>query len=222
VSRFLFEIATPLGHLPHYSRRRSPYGGTVVTKERLKSPRARLFVALDLPESVREAVATWQQDALVDPALRPVPARSLHVTLCFIGYAPERQIEEFAAALATVPARPAPMRLEPEPVGVPRPRPRLFALDAPSEAATGLAGEVAATLVARGLHEAERRPFWSHVTVARVRRREGSVGVAKAPGPLDQAACEPFEAVRITLYRSNLSSHGAEYEVLASNDLPPA
>jgi hypothetical protein len=30
-----------------------------VTKERLKSPRARLFVALDLPEETREGIVAW-------------------------------------------------------------------------------------------------------------------------------------------------------------------
>jgi 2'-5' RNA ligase len=35
-----------------------------VAKERLKSPRARLFVALDLPDRVREGLAEWQRTSL--------------------------------------------------------------------------------------------------------------------------------------------------------------
>ena len=46
-----------------------------VAKERLKSPRARLFVALDLPDWVRDGLAEWQRDALVDTnAMRPIGA----------------------------------------------------------------------------------------------------------------------------------------------------
>jgi 2'-5' RNA ligase len=201
-----------------------------VAKERLKSPRARLFVALDLPEHVRESLIAWQQRELSDPALRPVPAKSLHVTLCFIGYAPEKRIGEYADAIGAVPARQAPMRLEPEPRGVPPRRPRLYAVNAPSEAATALSAEVSAALVDRRLYEPEKRDFWNHVTVARVRsekrpdgrRRGAPMRIQAPPAPLPEPACKLFEAVRITLYRSNLSSHGAEYVPLASTDLPSA
>ncbi len=187
-------------------------------------------MALEPPDGIREVIAGWQASQLDDPALRPVPERALHVTLCFIGYAPEKSIPAYAEALAAIPARPVPMRLEPAAVEVPRNRPRLLALDAPSEAATTLAGEVNEALASRRLHEPERREFWSHVTVARVRsekrpdgrRRGAPMRIGAVPGPLPESACGPFEAVRLTFYRSNLSSHGAEYVPLASTDLPPA
>jgi hypothetical protein len=43
-----------------------------VAKKRLKSPRARLFVALDLPQDVRAGLVDWQRTSLSDPALRMV------------------------------------------------------------------------------------------------------------------------------------------------------
>lgn len=61
-----------------------------MTKERLKSPRARLFVALDLPEEVREAIVSWQRAELTDEALRVVGPQNLHITLAFLGYLPEK------------------------------------------------------------------------------------------------------------------------------------
>jgi exopolyphosphatase/guanosine-5'-triphosphate,3'-diphosphate pyrophosphatase len=67
-----------------------------VVKERLKSPRARLFVALDLPDQAREGIVAWGREALADPALRPVAPESLHITLAFLGYRPEKEIEEIA------------------------------------------------------------------------------------------------------------------------------
>ena len=45
------------------------------------------------------------------------------------------------------------------------------------------------------------------------------MAVETPPKPLPAEALEPFEAVRVTLYRSNLRSHGAEYVPLASIDL---
>ena len=99
-----------------------------------------------------------------------------------------------------------------------------------SEAAVGLQGRLSTALSVARLYEPEKREFWPHVTVARVRserladaagrRRKGRpMAVETAPRALPREALEPFEAVRLTLYRSNLRSHGAEYVSLASNDL---
>ncbi|MET0958070.1 MAG: 2'-5' RNA ligase family protein, partial [Solirubrobacterales bacterium] len=71
-----------------------------MAKRRLKSPRARLFVALDLPDRVREGIGRWQAKALADPALRPMSPESLHVTLCFLSYRPEKAIPRIAELIA--------------------------------------------------------------------------------------------------------------------------
>jgi 2'-5' RNA ligase len=60
-----------------------------MAKERLKSPRTRLFVALDLPDAVREGLVAWGERELRDPALRPVRPEALHVTLAFLGWSSE-------------------------------------------------------------------------------------------------------------------------------------
>jgi RNA 2',3'-cyclic 3'-phosphodiesterase len=204
-----------------------------MTKERLKSPRTRLFVALDLPEQVREGLVAWQGEALADPALRPVHAQALHVTLCFLGYQAERDIERIADSVRSVEARPVLVRLKEEPVAVPRNRPRLFAADAESEGAVALQAELSDRLEADRFYRPEKRPFWPHVTVARIkpsersaserrgRRRGRPMRVETPPGPLPAELCEPFGAVRVTLYRSRLRPSGAEYAPLAELDLPP-
>jgi RNA 2',3'-cyclic 3'-phosphodiesterase len=198
-----------------------------VAKERLKSPRARLFVALDLPDDVREGLVAWQERELTDPALRPVKPESLHMTLVFLGYHPEKQIERIAEAALAVDL-PAPrIELEPEPIGVPRgKRPRLFALDAPSEAAVELQSQVERRLVEQRFYEPEKRPFWPHLTVARTKRaKRGSqkpAQVESPPGPLPEQLFRPFSAVRLTLYRSHLRPQGAEYIPMAVKDLKPA
>jgi len=70
-----------------------------MVKERLKSPRARLFVALDLPGEIREGIDAWGSEALRDPALRRVAPESLHVTLAFLGYRAEKEIGRIAEAV---------------------------------------------------------------------------------------------------------------------------
>lgn len=202
-----------------------------MTKERLKSPRARLFVALDLPERVRDGLVAWQREALTDPALRPVGAEALHVTLCFLAYQPEREIERIAEAMRSVGKRPVAAGFKQEPVAVPPKRPRLFAVDAESEGAVVLQAELSDRLEAQRFYRPEKRPFWPHVTVARIkptkrsaserrgRRRGRPMQVEAAPGPLPVGLCEPFDAVRVTLYRSLLRPTGAEYVSLAKLDL---
>jgi RNA 2',3'-cyclic 3'-phosphodiesterase len=198
-----------------------------VAKKRLKSPRARLFVALDLPDDVREGIVDWQR-GLADPALRPVKPESLHMTLVFLGYHPEREIDRIAEAALGVDTPAPEIRLEPDPVGMPRGkgRPRLYALDAPSEGAVELQRQVEARLVKGRLYEPEKRPFWPHLTVARVkpeqRGKRRPALVESPPGPLPEQLFRPFVALRLVLFRSHLRPQGAEYVPLAEKDLKPA
>jgi 2'-5' RNA ligase len=190
-------------------------------------------VALDLPDDVRDGLAAWQATALEDEALRALRPEALHVTLCFLGYRPESDIERIAAALTGIEPRPVRLRFDDAAVPVPRSRPRLFALGAESEDAVRLQAELSAVLESQRLYRPEKRPFWTHMTVARVRserrrsgggRRSGArlMRVAAPPAPLPSRLRKPFEAVRMALYRSKLRPAGAEYASLAELDLPPA
>ncbi|HEX7058989.1 MAG TPA: RNA 2',3'-cyclic phosphodiesterase [Solirubrobacterales bacterium] len=194
-----------------------------MTKERLKSPRARLFVALELPEPVREEIVAWGGVALVDPALRVVAPESLHITLAFLGYMPEREIEALTAVLAET-ADPAPEIELGDPVPRPeRGRPRLFALPVVSPDAIALQARLEEKLTAARLYEPEKRPFWPHMTVARVRREgRGSsrpARVGRLPEKLPQALMQTTVCVRMTLYRSKLQPQGAQYTPLAQVEL---
>jgi 2'-5' RNA ligase len=188
--------------------------------ERLKSPRLRLFAALDLPASIRDGLAEWTRAAFDHPDLRPVRPEALHVTLVFLGYQYERDVERIAGAAfsATVP----PFRLTAEEVrGVPRGRPRLFALGLADEGGALGAWQqgLSDRLEAIGLYEPEQRPFWPHVTVARAKRGRNVRGI-EVP-PLTAGLRGTFEAREITLYRSTLRPQGSVYEPLASGKKMP-
>jgi len=195
-----------------------------VAEEQLKSPRARLFVALDLPDDLREGIDSWGREALLDPALRPVAAESLHVTLAFLGQRDEEEIEEIGAVVREN-AGPAPWveLLDPE-QRPPRGRARLFALPVLSPGAEALQAGLAQGLVAGGFYEPEKRPFWPHVTVARVRSEgRGSrrpAVVSEPPGTLPKELSEARICRRMTLYRSELKPTGARYVPLAQAELP--
>ncbi len=197
-----------------------------MAKERLKSPRARLFVALDLPDEVREGIVAWGREALADPALRPVAPESLHVTLAFLGYRPEKEIERIAAVVEESAGAAPWVELRDPERRPPRGRARLFALPAISPGAEALQAGLERRLVEGGFYEPEKRQFWPHVTVARVRpEARGSrrpAVVSGPPGPLPPELLEPRIAVRMTLYRSVLQPTGARYVPLAQVELPGA
>ena len=194
-----------------------------MTKERLKSPRARLFVALDLSDDVREGITAWGGDELSDPALRPVPCESLHITLAFLGYMPERAIEPLAEIVGRLEA-PAPLLGLEDPIAKPAPKhPRLFALPADSPDTVALQADLEEQLVAQRFCKPEKRPFWPHVTVARVesegRGSKRPRSVQKPPGKLPAELLSPVLGVRVTLYRSELQPRGAHYTPLAQVEL---
>ena len=157
---------------------------------------------------------------------------ALHVTLCFLGYHPEKRIERIAEIVGGVEPRPVELRFEAEAAPIPKGRPRLYALGAESEAAIALQAELSDALEAERFYEPEKRAFWPHVTVARVRserlppargERRGKGRprrVETPPRKPPKSLGTPFGAVRLALYRSNLRPQGAEYVSLAGIDLP--
>jgi 2'-5' RNA ligase len=185
--------------------------------------RLRLFIALELPAEVRRSIVRWGDHALADPALRPVDEQALHVTLAFLGSRPEEEVQPLARLLNGL-RSPAPRVCLAGAVGIGRGRPRLFALHAESPEAAALQAELVRAGEEAGLIEPEKRPFWPHVTVARVRpERRGSRRPGRVKDPpeeIPESLREPFRAVRVTLYRSLTGPAGAEYVPLAQVELP--
>jgi 2'-5' RNA ligase len=105
-----------------------------------------------------------------------------------------------------------------EVVPLPPRRPRLFALDLgdPDGGCGRLQQAVSDALEAGRFYKPEKRPFWPHVTLARVKRN-----LRAAPLPADPPPLAPFHGARLTLYRSTLRPQGALYESLASRLLKP-
>jgi|AntDryMetagUQ889_1029465.scaffolds.fasta_scaffold06178_2 2'-5' RNA ligase len=178
--------------------------------------RARLFLALEPGEAARSALATWRDEVLGGRSeLRLLPPESLHVTLVFLGGRAEAEIPAIArAGLSALTGLAAPVLCARGVVGVPRRRPRLLALDLDDREgrARDVAATVAGALAAAGMHEPEARPFWAHLTLARVRSR--GAGGGAADGPLPAYPQIPMSFDRVTLYRSHPSSAGARYEAI--------
>jgi 2'-5' RNA ligase len=178
--------------------------------------RVRLFVALELPEEVRSELVRWRRE-LVTPALAPVSAESLHVTLCFLGSLPFAQAPAIGDAHAKALADAGPIQLR---IGgaiwLPRRRPHVLAvaLDDSSGELERHWTTLGGALAAGGWYRPESRPLLPHVTVARVRR-----GARVRAAELDGPAPLSFTASRVTLFRSHLGAGGARYEPLRGIEL---
>lgn len=174
----------------------------------------RLFVALELPSPVRDALVVWRRPVLEPhPGLRAVAPEALHVTLCFLGSRSEGDVSPIASAVARVSGG-EPVRLcVGDGIWLPRRRPRVLAVSLADDGGSlgAIQEALSRDLERGGWYEPEARPFLPHVTVARVRGRE-----RVRPDELPRVPQLEFTGSRVTLFRSRTGKGGARYEPLAS------
>ena len=184
---------------------------------------ARLFVAIDPPPAVCEALAEWARAAVAasegdqqgrpGPAVRVLAPELMHLTICFLGSRPVGEISALAAAVRGCPAEPCQLRLG-APLWLPprRPHALVIAIGDGDGALQRLHERAAGSLADASSWEPERRRFRPHVTVARMpaRRMGGPSGT-----PLPATPAGTFSVSVLRLYRSHLSPAGASYEAIA-------
>jgi 2'-5' RNA ligase len=178
-------------------------------KARVDDDTLRLFVACDLPDETRRAVAAWQRRALEGhEGLRLNHA--LHITLAFLGKVAAARVPELTEALSQVRVPRCEVALA-KPVFLPvRGAKRVVVLqlaDRDGELAR-LQADVGAALGGTGLFEADERPWLPHLTVARLRR-------PCHPFSLQNVNIPQFCVVRAVLYSSVLERVGAVHTPLA-------
>ncbi|HKG03655.1 MAG TPA: RNA 2',3'-cyclic phosphodiesterase [Conexibacter sp.] len=191
---------------------------------------ARLFVSLDLPDTVVEALVAWRAPLLRErKELRAVAPQALHVTLCFLGTRPEKAIAPLATLVeaCAMGAGGVSGLAFGEQLWLPRRRPRVLAVAL--EDRHGQLGSLQEQLVERlaadGWHDPEARggrDYLPHVTVARVRGRDAVPRAVVLPTTASGGGRPPavvFEGAALTLYRSHLLPDGARYEPLSVSRL---
>ncbi len=199
----------------------------------IRSPTARLFVAVDPPEDVRTQLAEWARSASragdgrvsANASLRLLDPDLLHVTLCFLGNRPLGEMDSLAAQLAACGGAAGELSLG-APLWLPAQRPRALAVELHDDRGklarlqaevVGALQEVSGwqpndgTRAAEGAPKAQRR-FHPHITVARM--RQGAASYERVLPPTPSLSFVPGELV---LYRSWLSPEGAGYEAVASH-----
>lgn len=170
----------------------------------------RLFVAIDIPDALKDKLATLKTDI---PSAKWVKPMHMHLTIRFIGPdVPEDQLEPIKSALATIQASAFDLtlstvgRFPPSEKKAPR---VLWVGTVEQPALLTLKKQVDATLESIGYTPEDR--FNAHITLARLR--------AHKPTPeanaflQDQATFQAgtFTVRRFILYNSTLTPQGPRY-----------
>jgi len=178
----------------------------------------RLFVALEIPAQVREALAGLIGEFRgLAPKLKWVRLENLHLTLKFIGETENTKLDIIRSALAKVSSN-KPVELQIQGLGFfPNERwPRVFwaGLRA-SENLASLAADIDAACASIDFPR-EQRAFEPHLTLARL---ESTLPPGALLNAVQQNQAREFGAFRGTefhLIESKLKSAGAEYTTLQS------
>jgi RNA 2',3'-cyclic 3'-phosphodiesterase len=169
--------------------------------------RIRLFLALEVPDDVADALARWGRQHLAGGGR---VLESFHVTLAFLGSQPGSVVGPVAELLCGEAASTEPFSLELVRYRETRSVGMLVLADS-SGRATDLAERVQDGLERLGVYERERRPWLPHVTVSRFRERP------RFRPPLPEVP--PFAPSEAAALLSRLHPSGARYEVLESCSL---
>ncbi len=182
---------------------------------RAKEPMIRLFIALDLPDDVKQRLAGLGGGV---PGARWIPPENLHLTLRFIGEVEEDRLDDLDGALGRLMVAPFALTLAGvdrfETAGKVR---ALWVGVARSEPLTLLQSKVDSALVRAGLPRDERR-FTPHVTLARLKDAP-SQRVGRFIQQRSLFRCGPVPIDRFHLFESQTKRNGAIYHRLKAYGL---
>jgi 2'-5' RNA ligase len=195
----------------------------MAARDRASRPEARpqrLFIAVEVPAEVREALAVAvapMRSAL--SGARWVPSANQHLTLKFLGSTWPRLVPVVEEAVADVAARHGRFTVALQGLGAfpgeGRARVLWAGIRDPAGRLSALAADLDAALA--GDFTPESRGYSPHLTLARLRppsRVEAALAAAQVP---DLA----FEVGELVLFRSHLGRPAPRYEILAREELAP-
>jgi len=174
----------------------------------------RVFIAVDLPNEVRKALADVQNELRpLSNSVRWVAPESIHITLKFIGEMPEKRLEDVDTELRGFTWKPFTITVRSVGFFPGKRSPRVFwaGLEAPTM--KDMAEELDARMERLGFDK-EKRAFRPHVTLARARDNRIDSSLVAGSEPYQEHDFGSFIADRVFLFQSTLKPSGAVYEKL--------
>jgi 2'-5' RNA ligase len=185
----------------------------------------RAFIALDIPDAVRQAAATLQSKLRRLPLSVPVSwvkIDNLHLTLQFLGDADESRVAEIGRALDDVTARVEPFELQVRGVGAfpDSRRPRVLWIGCRDAAGqlTGLAADAQRAMTTFG-YRADDQPFAGHLTIGRVKGMRPDAALTRALDCFKDTDLGAMRVEAVHLFQSRLHPQGSIYTRLSSHQL---
>ncbi|MDG6912965.1 MAG: RNA 2',3'-cyclic phosphodiesterase, partial [Nitrososphaerota archaeon] len=173
----------------------------------------RLFVALELPGTVLDALTRFQGDlAATGSDLKLVERENLHFTVKFLGEVSEAVAAEAKSRLAALTLKGADVELGGVGAFPDERRPRVVWAGVSEEhrhLIAPMAREVIAAL--QGLGESDTRPFQAHVTLARVRSPRNAGELTALIRGSSQVAFGHAKLTELKLKSSRLTPAGPVY-----------
>jgi 2'-5' RNA ligase len=168
----------------------------------------RLFIGLPISAELASALTRHAQKlSLIKP--RWTTPENIHVTLVFLGEVAEQKLPFIKHELDELHVAPITIRLTSlntfQRAGV------LIAEIDPTPPLLHLQTQIAASMARCGFPP-EDRPYHPHLTLARF---HGSLRLTNTQRTLPASLQRAFRADTVNLYRSNLSSSGSHYQILA-------
>ncbi len=188
-----------------------PSGAQSVYREK----RVRLFVAIELPEFVKEALSQLQAEIRQSgfPA-KWSAAENIHLTLMFLGETPVSRVEDIGRQLADAAAGFPPITLWAAGLsvfpGVKRPRVLWTGVRGETDRLSRLQNRVEDNLSAIGFDK-EDRGFTPHLTLARFKGKIDPETVISAITCYGDFASRDFQAGALCLFESRLTPRGPVY-----------
>jgi len=181
----------------------------------------RIFIAVPIPDEVRQVVGEVEDDLRQAGAdVKWVAPGNVHITLKFLGNILVDSVDVLLRALADGlrDARSFEVMIAGTgtfPHGRRAPRVVWIGMEEGKERLAEIAGSVEEICFRLG-YEKEDRPFRPHLTIGRVRR--GSGNLARLGERVEEVEFKPLklEVNRVNLVRSKLSPRGPAYTVLES------
>jgi 2'-5' RNA ligase len=183
----------------------------------------RLFIAIEVPEETKRAMAEAQA-RLKGSGVKAnwTRAEGIHLTLKFLGEAPEESVGGVLAALAQAVEGQGRFRLTVGGAGVfpneKNPRVVWVGVSGELEKLAGLQVRVEEQMVRLGF-QPEDRSFTPHLTLGRIRPLPSRISWAPVLEGVRDIELPGFEAAAISLMKSELKQTGAVYTELGRAEL---
>lgn len=186
----------------------------------------RIFIAINLPEAIKNKLAEYQKEideSFLEENFHPVrwvKKDNLHITLEFLGYLREEEIEKIKKILFEISQYFPVFKIKlteicyaPEKEKIPR---MIWIKGEKSDILSEIKKELDKKLEERISFKSERREFTPHVTLGRIRKWEFKAIPLNERPEIEKDIELEFKVNSVELMESILKRSGPEYQIIES------